>query len=94
MGEKGNSGLARKIQTSSVHPLDSRFSVRELIPLGVEAGFAASFARRYGSGTEQALREFVSDVTDLAAGGRPASLGRSSLRHGRWEPSIPSFRAP
>ena len=75
LGEE-NSVLAQKIQTFSVHPLDSRFSVRELIPLGVEAGFAASFAERYGRGTEQALREFVADVTDHAAAGNRMTAPR------------------
>ncbi len=73
-GESVDRAFARKIQTSAVHPLDSRFSARELIPLGVEAGFAASFVERYGSGTEQAMRDFVSDVTDhVVPGNREAS---------------------
>ena len=47
----------------------SNFSREELIPLGIEAAFAAAFAARYGSETEKALRGFLADVAaqcDLA----------------------------
>ena len=67
----GDRDFIRQIQAASVHPRHSRFSARELIPLGIEAGFAAAFAQRYGCETEQAVRKFVLDVTDhLAAGNR------------------------
>ncbi len=51
-----------QIQAGAVHPLDSHFSPGEVIPLGVEAAFAASFAERFGAGTEQAVKAFTGEV--------------------------------
>ncbi|MBS1192062.1 MAG: Acyl transferase, partial [Nitrospirae bacterium] len=44
------------------HPLKSDFTQDEVIPLGVEAAFAASFVERFGSGTEQAVKAFTDEI--------------------------------
>ena len=54
--------FAGGIQSDAVPPLDSKFGREELIPLGVEAAFAASFVRRFGSSTEDAVDRFVTAV--------------------------------
>ena len=59
--------FASRIQTEAVHPLDSKFGREELIPLGVEATFAASFVRRFGSSTEEAIDGFIRAVERLSA---------------------------
>ena len=48
-------------------PQQSSFSREELIPLGIEAAFAAAWAARYGSGTEEALQGFLADVAAQCA---------------------------
>jgi malonyl CoA-acyl carrier protein transacylase len=51
--------FAQRIRNELVMPLSAKFARDELIPLGIEAGFAASFARRFGNRTEDAVRGFV-----------------------------------
>ena len=34
----------------------------EVIPLGVEAAFAASFVERFGAGTEEAVKAFMDEI--------------------------------
>ena len=58
-----------QVQASALHPLDSHFTQDEVIPLGVEAAFAASFAERFGAGTEQAVKAFMAEIRNLC---RPA----------------------
>jgi len=43
-------------------PLASHFSQDEVIPLGVEATFAASFVERFGVGTEEAVQAFMDEI--------------------------------
>ena len=45
--------------------LKSHFSKEEVIGLGVEAAFAASFAQRFGTGTEQAVKAFIEEIRNL-----------------------------
>ncbi len=54
-----------QVQASALHPLDSHFTQSEVIPLGVEAAFAASFAERFGTGTEKAVKAFMAEMRNL-----------------------------
>jgi len=54
-----------QVQAGALHPLDSRFTQSEVIPLGVEAAFAASFAGRFGTGTGKAVNAFMAEVRNL-----------------------------
>ncbi len=57
--------LAERIQQNSVYPLQSSFSREEIIPLGVEAAFAQSFVRRFGTSSEQAIDGFLGEIEQL-----------------------------
>lgn len=57
--------FANHILDKLVHPLDSNFGKDELVPLGVEATFASSFLRRYGSSTEAAISRFINDIDKI-----------------------------
>jgi malonyl CoA-acyl carrier protein transacylase len=54
-----------EVQASALHPLDSHFTQNEVIPLGVEAAFAASFVERFGTGTEMAVKAFIAEMRNL-----------------------------
>ncbi len=54
-----------QVRAGALHPLDSHFTQSELITLGVEATFAASFAERFGAGTEQAVKAFMAEMATL-----------------------------
>jgi len=60
--EESRHSFANRVQARSCHPLESRFGQDEVIPLGVEAAFAASFAERFGAGTEQAVKAFMDEI--------------------------------
>ncbi len=60
--EKGKDPFVKEIQDTWIHPLLCRFSSHQLIPIGVEAGFAEGFVDRYGTKTEQALDAFMRDL--------------------------------
>jgi malonyl CoA-acyl carrier protein transacylase len=49
----------------ALHPLESHFNLDEVIPLGVEAAFAQSFIERFGAGTEEAVKAFISEIRNL-----------------------------
>ncbi len=49
----------------ALHPLESHFTPDEVIPLGVETAFAASFAERFGTGTEEAVKAFMDEIRSL-----------------------------
>ena len=59
--------FAREASHLAKFPQQSSFSREELIPLGIEAAFAAGLAARYGSGTEEALQGFLADVAAQCA---------------------------
>ncbi len=59
--------FARKILDEAIHPLESSFSRKELIPLGVEAAFAAAFVRRFGSDANKAIENFISMIDACCA---------------------------
>ena len=59
--------FAREAVRLARAPQESSFSREELIPLSIEATFAAGFAARYGSGTREALTGFLADVAAQCA---------------------------
>jgi NAD(P)H-dependent flavin oxidoreductase YrpB (nitropropane dioxygenase family) len=63
--EESRRSFADRVRTGAIHPLSSRFSPDEIIPLGVESAFAASFAERFGTGTEAAVSSFIDAIQDL-----------------------------
>jgi malonyl CoA-acyl carrier protein transacylase len=54
-----------QVQARALHPLKSHFTQDEVIPLGVEAAFAASFVERFGTGTEKAVKAFMEEIRNL-----------------------------
>ena len=60
--EASRRAFVSRVQAGAVHPLASRFSPDEVIPLGVEATFAASFVERFGAGTEEAVQAFMDEI--------------------------------
>lgn len=73
--DKGNSTAAKhlsairnpdlfavRITDEACDPLDSRFVKEQVVPLGIEAAFAAPFVRRFGNGTGEALQNFRAAV--------------------------------
>ncbi len=54
-----------QVQARFLPPLESHFTQDEVIPLGVEASFAASFAVRFGTGTAVAIDAFIQEIQDL-----------------------------
>ncbi|MEW6348070.1 MAG: SDR family NAD(P)-dependent oxidoreductase [Thermodesulfobacteriota bacterium] len=61
--------FANRITTEAVCALDGRFDRDQLIPLGIEAAFASSFVRRFGSVTEDALLGFNAKIKECCAAG-------------------------
>jgi hypothetical protein len=53
------------VSAGALHPLESHFTPGELIPLGVETAFAASFAERFGTRTEEAVKSFMDEIRSL-----------------------------
>ena len=60
--EQSRHEFVSQVGARAVHPLESRFSQDELIPLGVEAASASSFVERFGAGTETALKTFMDEI--------------------------------
>jgi malonyl CoA-acyl carrier protein transacylase len=60
--EASRRAFVSRVQDRVIHPLSSRFSPDEVIPLGVEATFAASFVERFGAGTEEAVQTFMDEI--------------------------------
>ena len=54
-----------QVNTKALHPLEGHFNQDEVIPLGVEAAFAQSFVERFGAGTEEAVKAFISEIRNL-----------------------------
>ena len=63
--EESRRSFAGRVSAGAVHPLESHFTPDELIPLGVETAFAASFAERFGTGTEEAVKSFMDEIRSL-----------------------------
>ena len=60
--EASRRAFVSRVQARALHPLASHFSPDEVIPLGVEATFAASFVERFGAGTEGAVQAFMDEI--------------------------------
>jgi NAD(P)H-dependent flavin oxidoreductase YrpB (nitropropane dioxygenase family) len=54
-----------RVHARALHPLESHFGAHEVIPLGVEAAFAAPFAERFGTGTGEAVKAFMEEIRNL-----------------------------
>ena len=63
--EQSRRSFVSQVQARALHPLESHFGQDEVIPLGVEAAFAASFVERFGAGTEEAVKAFLDEIRDL-----------------------------
>jgi malonyl CoA-acyl carrier protein transacylase len=60
--EESCRSFASRVNARSLHPLESHFGQDEVIPLGVEAAFAASFVERFGAETEKAVQAFMDEI--------------------------------
>jgi malonyl CoA-acyl carrier protein transacylase len=60
--EESRRSFASQVHARALHPLESHFGQDEVIPLGVEAAFAASFVERFGAGTEEAVKAFMAEI--------------------------------
>jgi len=75
--------FAERVKAGAVHPLSSLFTPDEIIPLGVEAAFAAAFATRFGTGTEAAVQSFMGEIRnqcDLAEGNKDCFVDSLAAR--------------
>jgi malonyl CoA-acyl carrier protein transacylase len=63
--EESRRSFAGRVSAGALHPLESHFTPGEVIPLGVETAFAASFAERFGTGTEEAVKSFMDEIRSL-----------------------------
>jgi malonyl CoA-acyl carrier protein transacylase len=63
--EESRRCFTEHVNSMSLQPLKSHFTKDEVIPLGVEAAFAASFAERFGTGTEKAVNAFIEEIRNL-----------------------------
>ena len=63
--EESRRSFVSHVYANTLHPLESRFSQDEVIPLGVEAAFAASFVKRFGTGTEESMKVFLDGIRNL-----------------------------
>jgi malonyl CoA-acyl carrier protein transacylase len=63
--EENRRSFADQVTAEAVHPLESRFGRDEMIPLGVEAAFAETFANRFGAGTGEAVKGFMDEMQHL-----------------------------
>ncbi|WP_319585642.1 SDR family NAD(P)-dependent oxidoreductase [uncultured Desulfobulbus sp.] len=60
--EQHRRSFADRVSAGALQPLASHFTPDDIIPLGVEAAFAASFADRFGTGTEEAVTSFMAEI--------------------------------
>ena len=63
--EESRRSFVSQVHARALHPLESHFSQDEVIPLGVEAAFAASFVERFGAGTEEAVKAFMDEIRNV-----------------------------
>ena len=63
--EESRRSFVNQLHARALHPLESRFGQDEVIPLGVEAAFAASFVERFGAGTEEAVKAFMDEIRNV-----------------------------
>ena len=60
--DESRRSFVSQVHARALHPLESHFGQDEVIPLGVEAAFAASFVERFGAGTEEAVKAFMDEI--------------------------------
>ena len=65
IADESRCAFVGRVRAVALQPLESHFTPGEIIPLGVEAAFAASFAERFGAGTETAVKAFIEEIRDL-----------------------------
>ncbi len=65
--EANRQSFINRVNAGAVHPLKSRFSRDELIPLGVESAFAGAFVNRFGAGTGEAVKAFMDEIHTLCS---------------------------
>src|ERR1035437_2087727 len=63
--DESRRSFVSEVLAKALQPLESHFTRGEVIPLGVEAAFAASFAERFGTGTETAVKIFMEEIRNL-----------------------------
>ena len=63
--EESRRSFVSQVHARALHPLESHFTQSEVIPLGVEAVFAASFVERFGAGTEEGVKAFIDEIRNL-----------------------------
>ena len=63
--EESRRSFVNQVNKRSLHPLESHFNQDEVIPLGVEAAFAASFVERFGAGTGDAVKAFMGEIQNF-----------------------------
>lgn len=88
----GADSIAAHIRKNAIHPLESGLGREQLIPMGVEATFASSFVRRYGSKTETAVASFVDAIRRCCENSVDATNafddGPAALRMGTLYPFV------
>ena len=65
--EENRRSFINRVNAGSVHPLKSRFSRDEIIPLGVESAFADAFVNRFGTKTGEAIKAFMDEIHTLCS---------------------------
>ncbi len=65
--DESRRSFVRQVQDRALPPLASHFTPGEVIPLGVEAAFAAAFAERFGTATETAVTAFMAEIRNLCS---------------------------
>jgi malonyl CoA-acyl carrier protein transacylase len=63
--EESRRSFVSHVHARALHPLESHFGQDEVIPLGVEAAFAAAFVERFGAGTEDAMKAFMDEIRNV-----------------------------
>ena len=54
-----------RVIAGATQPLESRFTPGDVTPLGVESAFVGSFAERFGTKTELAVKLFIDEISSL-----------------------------
>ncbi|PKN16679.1 MAG: acyl transferase, partial [Deltaproteobacteria bacterium HGW-Deltaproteobacteria-23] len=60
--DKSRRSFVSQVYARTLHPLASHFGQDEVIPLGVEAAFAAPFVERFGPVTGEAIIAFMAEI--------------------------------
>ncbi len=60
--EQHRRSFADRVSAGALQPLASHFTPEDIIALGMETSFAATFADRFGTGTEEAVTSFMDEI--------------------------------